>query len=231
MMSGSAASGAANGPPQRLRLWLNAFIPVDLEGAEGVRAGPNAGKTMLPMPGPVDVWFLTDQRGFSAEPTAHSRMHSEIELALPSFVVLREFHCCDDTVQVDKDSGEEVCREAASTEHMVFEALQLAAEARTWTCRLHGSTKNACLKVGPIKVSPNLDYDAAISVMWNAAMTEFTVVFDGTVETYPAFEMYAALDGGAPVTVLQASVVPGKTPINLAGPPARALLERAVLTC
>ena len=230
MTSESTASGTANGPPQRLRLWLNAFIPIDLEGAEVVKVGPHAGKTMLPTPGPVDGWFLTDERGFSSEPSAHSRMHSEIELALPGFEVMREHHCCDDTVQVDKDTGEEVCREAATTEHMVFEDFRLAAKARTWTCHLHGSTRNACLKVGPIKVSPNLDYDAGISVMWNETMTEFAVIFDGAVETYPAFELYASLDGGAPVTVLQAPVVPGTTPMNLAGPPTRALLERALLT-
>ena len=223
-------AGAAQGKPQSLRLWLNAFIPIDLEGAEVVKAGAHAGKTMLPTPGPVDLWFLTDERGFSNAPDANSRMHSEIELWLPTFEVQRELHCCDDTIQVDKETGEVVCRETASTENMAFGDIQLAADARSWRCRLHGATKNSCLKVGPIKVSPNLDYDAAISILWNEKLTEFTITFDGLVETYPAFELYASLDGGPAVTVFRLPAAPGTSPVNLAGPPTRAVLESAVLT-
>lgn len=230
MSSESAVTDGGSAPPQRLRIWLNAFIPMDLEGVEVVKAGAHAGKMMLPTPGPVDAWFLTDARGFSSDPTAPSRMHSEIELALPSFVVVREMHCCDDTVQIDRESGEELCREAASTEHMTFDNFQLDEGVRSWTCHLHGSTKNACLKVGPVKVSPNLDYDGEIRVLWDEALREIIVIFEGAVETYPAFEMYASVDHRAPVTILRASVEPGTTPISLAGPPTRQLNERAIIT-
>src|SRR5690606_928190 len=81
-----------------LRIWLNGFIPRDFEGIETLAHGPHAGKTILSAPGPVPMWFLTDQRDFSEEPNAHSRAHSELTLALPSCEVVREAHKCDDTV-------------------------------------------------------------------------------------------------------------------------------------
>lgn len=213
-----------------LRVWLNAFIPVDLEGAERVSSGPHAGKTMLSSPGPVDAWFLTDQRGFSDEPTAHSRMHSEFMLALPTCDVLREDHCCDDTVQVDPETGEELCRETPDTADMAFSEYKASPQARAWTCTLSGSTRNACLKLGPIKVSPNLDYRGVFNLAWSEDLREVTLVFDGLVETYPAFEMYASLDGGPIVPVFRLGVEEGTTPANLAGAPTRSVLEQVKLT-
>jgi hypothetical protein len=213
----------------RLRMWLNAFIPRDLDGVQTVPAGPHQGKTMLPSPGPVDAWFLTDQRGFSDDPTAHSRMHSEIEVALPAGNVLSETHCCDDTVQVDPETGEELCCENPDTGDMEFRDVRASAAGQTLTVALTGSTKNACLKLGPIKISPNLDYSGDITVIWNDDLSEFNVIFEGLIESYPAFEMYASLDGSAPVAVFKVPVEPDATPANLAGPPTRAVKERATL--
>jgi len=51
----------------RLKIWLKAFIPNDIDSAKTVPgSGPHAGKTMLPSPPPVTAHFLTDQRGFSS---------------------------------------------------------------------------------------------------------------------------------------------------------------------
>lgn len=219
----------AQGQPVRLRLWLNAFIPARMEGVEPVPTGPHVGKTMLPSPGPLDAWFLTDQRGFSDDPTAHSRMHSALELELPSCRIVAEAHCCDDTVQVDPETGEELCCECPETSDMAFRDVRLSQEAQTWSVTLAGSTKNACLKVGPVKVSPNLDYNGVFTVMWNDDLSIVTVLFEGHVETYPAFELYAALDDQPPVAVFQLPVEPGTTPTNLVGPPTRAVTEQVRL--
>lgn len=231
-MTIQAEGAQGHAQPERvlLRLWINAFIPRDFEGAEPVPGGPHAGKAMLSAPGPMPMYFLTDQRDFSADPTAHSRMHSELTLALPSCEVVREAHCCDDTVQVDPETGEELCRETPSTDDMAFSDFRSSAQARTWSCSLNGSTANACIKVGPIKVSPKLDYKGLFNVTWNEDASEVTIVFDGQVETYPAFEMYASLDGGQAETVFQLPVEPGTSPMNLAGPPTRAVLKQVTLS-
>jgi hypothetical protein len=52
-----------------VRLWMKAFIPKEIEGAKLIAAGPHRGKTMLTSPGPINAWFLTDERDFSAEPS------------------------------------------------------------------------------------------------------------------------------------------------------------------
>lgn len=213
------------GAPQQLRLWFNAFIPGDLEGCKEVEAGAHSGRSILPSPGPVDAWFLTDQRDFSPALDASSRMHSEIVLSLPAFEIVDEVHRCDETVQIDPATGEELCREAADTDAMEFSEVELLATGRTWSCRLAGSTKNACLKLGPVKVSPNLDYDLKLTVVWTEDWREVTFVIDGNIEPYPSFEMYAALDDAEPVALLNAGVEAGTTPVNLVGPPTRAVLE------
>src|SRR5690242_9565019 len=101
---------------QKVKIWLNAFIPKDLDSAQPVPGDKYAGKTMLPTPGPINAWFLTDQRGFSSDNDVSSRMHSEIEIDVIKQQIIREFHQCCDSIQVDSETGEEQCREAAGIE-------------------------------------------------------------------------------------------------------------------
>lgn len=204
-----------------LRLWLNAFIPPDLEETKPVTAGQHTGKAMLPTPGPVNAWFLTDNRHFSNDPDAHSRMHSEIELDMVAFRVLNELHRCHPTIELDEQTGEEICHEAADTSHMKFEDVQFDQASKSVSMKLTGSTKNPCLKVGPVKLTPNLDYSGTILIALHEDGQQASITFNGHVETYPAFEMYVSVNGGAPVTVFQLPVVSGKTAANLVGPAAR----------
>ena len=232
MASEQAASQASQATPvTSLSIWINAFIPGDLEGAEVVPgSGAHAGKTMLPTPGPINAWFLTDQRGFSADPDAHSRMHSRAEIDLTRRELVSQHHRCDDTIQIDPETGEEVCRETPDNSDMAFEALAQDPDTGVLSLKVHGSTKNACMKVANIKVSPNLDYTGEISIAMDDDRTKIDVTFDGWIETYPAFEMYAAVDGGTPVTVFQEGVQAGATPLNLAGPATRQIKYTARLS-
>lgn len=214
-----------------VRIWFKSFIPVDMEGTEPVPDGPHAGKTMFRSPGPLEAWFLTDQRGFSTDPNAEARMHSEIKLDLANFAVVRQSHRCDPSIQVDHKTGTEDCHETADTDDMTFKDIELSPDTGRISFHLHGSTKNACLKVGPVKLSPNLDYDGDIDVMLGNDRSQATVTFDGHIETYPAFEMYVSVNGGPPVTVFQAPVEPGSTPVFLAGPPSRAIHESVTISC
>src|SRR5829696_7973090 len=62
-----------------VKIWINAFIPHDVPGL--TKPYPKDPKMSM-LPGPTDFndCFLTDQRSFSSDPRAKSRMHSEVEL-------------------------------------------------------------------------------------------------------------------------------------------------------
>lgn len=70
-------------PIHSVKFWINAFIPRDVSGyTKPVPGGPHRGKTMIPGPNPVSDCYLTDQRDFSNDIHAKSRMHSEFRMAL-----------------------------------------------------------------------------------------------------------------------------------------------------
>ncbi len=216
---------------ERVRIWFKSFVPGDLEGAESVPAGSHMGKSMFRSPGPIESWFLTDQRGFSADPDASSRMHSEIELDMQNFRTIHELHKCDPTIQVDHKKGTEDCRETADSSDMRFTDFRISEEAKQIFMHLHGSAKNACLKLGPINLSPSLDYDVDIIVSINDSGHETTVSVNGQIEPYPAFEMYMTINSGPVVTVFQEPVEPGRTPAILIGPPQRAIHKSVTASC
>ncbi|MBZ0287875.1 MAG: hypothetical protein K8I30_09700, partial [Anaerolineae bacterium] len=144
---------------------------------------------MLLTPGPINACYLTDQRGFSSDINAHARMHSEIEIDMQAGVILHQLHRCDETIEVDCDNGKEKCRQSAETGQMKFSGLKVSQEGAI-TLEISGSTHNPCLKVANIAVSPNLDYNGTISIV--PLRDGVSVAFKGNIETYPAFEMYAA---------------------------------------
>jgi hypothetical protein len=214
-----------------VRIWFKTFVPDDIADVQPVPAGPHVGKSMFRSPGPIEAWFLTDQRGFSADPEASARMHSEIELDLLDFHIVREFHKCDPTIQVDHKTGLEDCCETADASEMSFTDFQFSREAKQISMHLHGSAKNECLKLGPVKLSPNLDYAMDMILKIDDSGNEVALTVNGQIEPYPAFEMYVTLNGGSVVTVFQEPVQPGKTPAILIGPPQRALHKSVITSC
>jgi hypothetical protein len=213
-----------------VKIWLNAFIPKDLDSAQPVPGTKHSGKTMLPTPGPMNAWFLTDQRGFSSDNDVSSRMHSEIEIDIMKQQIARELHQCWDSVQVDSENGEEQCRDAADTTEMAFSHFQVAHHGRAFSLDLKAASKNPCLKFASMAVSPNLDYEGKITITVDEDYREALVTFEGKIETYPAFECYVSANGGPPQTLFLAEVVPGTNPLNLVGPPVRPMSVRVMVT-
>jgi len=214
----------------RLKIWLKVFIPNDIDSAKTVPgSGPHAGKTMLPSPPPVTAHFLTDQRGFSSYQDAQCRMHSEIEIDAVNALMIRQFHTCHPTIQVDPDTGEEKCHQSADNRDMYFSDFRVTDGGLTMAVDLHGSTKNPCLQIANIKLSPNVDYEGTLSIQMQADRRKVIVAFDGKIETYPAFEMYAIVNGGQTQVIFQEPVQPGSGVLNMAGPPTRAITCRVEL--
>src|SRR5713226_6722888 len=102
--------------------WLNVFIPFDIAGmAVTVPAGPHAGKMALDG---GSTLMLTDQRAFSKDPRASSRMHSHVKLDLfgrePTVTVS---HRSDWTITCDRERGDVVCRSRSSTRRMAAQVV------------------------------------------------------------------------------------------------------------
>ena len=101
-------------PIRSITFWLNAFIPRDIAGATTVlREGEYKGLTAFS----VAPCYLTDQRNFSNEMRAPSRMHSIAKVDLDDLKpVLTQWHRCDDLVECDPVSGEVLRQRQGSTE-------------------------------------------------------------------------------------------------------------------
>lgn len=205
-----------------IKLWVNAFIPSDYADAQPVPAGEHAGKTMLTTLWFVNRCFLTDERGFSPDLHAKSRLHSEIEIDVAKQKVVYEFHHCHETIEIDCATGAEKCRARGDTHHMLFENFVATDHGGAFTVDLKASAKNPCLTVANVQVSPNVDLYGTITARLNWDATEARIRFEGMIERYPAFEMYAAFNGSeAGKPIFQIGVEPEATAANITGAPTR----------
>ena len=106
------------GPIHTFTFWLNAFIPRDVFGATTMlRRGEYKGLMALSKP----PCYLTDQRNFSNDLCASSRMHSlaQVDLAAAE-PVLTQHHRCDDLIECDPVSGEVLNKQRVGTSKMTF---------------------------------------------------------------------------------------------------------------
>lgn len=213
-----------------VKLWIKAFIPADYERATVVPgSGAHAGKTAI-----TDLWllnrcFLTDQRGFSSDIHAEARMHCEIGIDMAKCRETYQFHHCYDTIEVDCKDGHEKCRAEGSTKDMRFTGFEVSEDKQRFTLKIDASSKNPCVKIGPLAVSPNLDFTGTITVSLLEDETHAMVTFTGNVELYPAFEMYASANDGEPQMVFRIGVAPEAGVSQIAGKPERAVSGRVEL--
>lgn len=213
-----------------VKLWIKAFIPHTYERVSVVPGqGVHAGKTMI-----TDAWllnrcFLTDQRTFSSDIHAQARMHSEIEIDIAKCKETYQFHHCYDTIELECSSGEEKCRAQGETKNMRFHDFECSTAKNRFTVKIKAGSKNPCVKVGLLKVSPNLDYEGVITILTDTDPSVAVVMFEGHIEKYPAFEMYASTNGGEPQPVFQVDVAPSASIGDLPGGPERPVSGRAEL--
>ncbi len=207
---------AESSPGRTVKVWLNAFIPKTIEGL--TRPVPNRpGETMIDGPVPfVSDCFLTDQRSFDPKIDAKSRMHSEIEIDLVDGRETSHFHKCDPTEEVDCEDGSTECKKSCSTSRMQFSSVR-ASPSGAIEVDLGAASNNPCFSG-----SPDIDYFGKISVNPVAR----TVEFDGKVDDFPAFEMYATASGESGVGMFQKSPPKGNTPGDLFGPISRKVKAR-----
>ncbi len=224
----------------KARVWINAFIPKNLPTRPFFRTEfappPYLAQTAIPGPltalGFLNPRFLTDQRSFESNPLASSRMHSEAVIDLPALSISPQLdqpmaglrcsndsvggrHCTGTTVMYvnlfDARRGEvraiTLCKLHGERSQMAFSQLAGTAGALA-TLEISAASSNPCWYP-----SPDIDYRGTIEV--DAVLR--TVSFDGFVDEFPAFEMYASIDDGEPQLVFKRAPAINRNPWNLFG--------------
>ena len=214
-----------------IKIWIKAFIPSAYQGAQVVPgSGAHAGKTMVSARWLVNRSFLPDQRGFSSDIHAEARMHSEVEIDVAKGRETYQFHHCYDTIEVDAHTGDEKCRAPGETSNMRFHDFEASPDQKHYAIKIKAGSKNPCVKIGVLKVAPNVDYTGTINIVIGDDPSKAIVSFSGKIEKYPAFDMYATANDGEPQTIFQMDVAPQAGITDLPGGPERSVYGRALLT-
>jgi hypothetical protein len=208
-----------------MKFWLNAFIPGTIAGYTKVlTAGPYAGKTVIPGP-PFYGDFLTDNRSFDNDVHASSRMHSEFDLTVdPSDgPKLTQWHNCDETHEIDFDTGVVKDHKKGSTKRMGFTLAPMAVSPMGVPSPLVFTVKMKCAAGNPcVKLAPDIDFVGTITLDWAGR----SIALDGLLDAFPAFEGYATINGGAGVMLFKAPPPSGNTVFNLPGDASRPVAVR-----
>jgi hypothetical protein len=213
---------------QSMKFWINAFIPRDLPGYTiVVPKGPHAGKTMIPGPQTIGVstpiryigigkvpvglsdCYLTDQRSFSSDIHAESRMHSEvrIDFSTPTPGIF-PWHDCFPTIECDCEDGEEECREKGKINRMIFHPISIDSKT---IIHMDCAANNPCAPTS--RLFGDIDYKGLIVFDKEKRSVEIDIFID----QFPAFEGYATINDGAGVPLFRESPPLGNTVMNLPG--------------
>ena len=186
-----------------LRLWFNGFIPRDVPNV--TLHAPIAGNA--PITRPLfssseyiegDRCMVTNDRGFSPDPRGASLFHSAIEIDLLDMSIVTEDHRGDPVTLVDCGSGEPLCRQEIDLSALTFSTPSSPAEEGAFSVVWSAASQLPCVAGAPL-----LDYEVHVRVERASAAGAVRVQASGTQHTFPAFEIYAALDASVPATLLQ----------------------------
>ena len=192
-------------PVHTITFWLNAFIPRDVAGATTTLSdGEYRGLTAVS----ASPSYLTDQRNFSNDLRAPSRMQSWVKVDLTaSPPVLTHHHRCDDLIQCDLVTGEVLQKRRGSTSDMNFSLLDTTPTIRIgMECRYGDSIARVGHGIGEI------EYRGTIEIAPEAGRVEIDIM----ICLFPAFEAYAVINDG-PSAILFRHAPPAGI-LNL-GPP------------
>jgi hypothetical protein len=194
-----------------LNIWIASFIPKDIQGYTKSLPG-GAGKTMIPGPTPLSDCFLSDQRSFLNSPNASSRMRSSVDINITTMALVSQRHHCDNTVEVDCEDGAVECNKSPDSSKLKIRGFTSSVEQCVFS--FDGGAGNPCVGA----VAPDIDWLVHVAVRRLDSSVTVSVENGSVVEPFPAFEMYASLNGVTKV-IFQRSPDSGATPWNLMGPP------------
>lgn len=221
-------------PIKSIKFWINAFIPHNVVGyTKPVPKKPNL--TMIPGPFLGSDCFYTDQRGFSNQIHAKSRMHSEFKLDFTGMTPgqnpkLTQWHHCDFTTECDCEDGDIECHKKGETSRMNFKwdlSNAFVRQRGLYVIQITGHSSNPCSPSS--RIGGDIDYEGKVTI----DLSVRGITFDGKVDAFPAFEAYATINDGAGVELFHLAPPLGNTVMNLprgANRKVKAYLEDANLS-
>jgi len=211
-------------PIRTVKIWINAFIPRNISGyTRPVPKGIHAGKTMIPGPNPASDCFLTDQRNFSNDISAKSRMHSEVKVDFTGrLATITQSHNCDFTTECDCEDGDVECHERGSIRRMKFQLLP-ASTPRLAVISVKCAASNPCAPTS--RLFGDIDFNGTLTVDHAAR----SVTFKGKIDQFPAFEAYATINDGAGIAIFKESPPAGNTVMNLPGNANRPIVKSVTM--
>jgi hypothetical protein len=205
-------------------VWLNAFIPGHVPGLTkkvpdfGAKMYPSmAGNTMFDT---VAGCGLTDQRSFSAEINASSRMHSEAKIDLDKPSLLYQRHQIGPSTTIQCKTGIVTCKEISTNVSMSFKFLGVSSDQEIMI-QVRGSGGPGCVgaltrKVGEFLLGGKIDYEGTFYIK-RVARNYVHVGFLGTVDLFPAYEFVALLNDSNPVHLGGKLPALGSSPVTHLG--------------
>lgn len=217
-----------------ITLWLAVFIDADQSQKPGLGAsvtlGPMAGVALIEGPEPATC-FATDNRSFDTSISASARVHVMIEIDVPAGIVGAQpppyssatTEVCCSPSNPRCPYGNLICVDNAQPRGG-FSALVVSSDRQTLTTTLNVGASDPCLP------SPEVEAVGTLTIQLRAGGAEALVTFQGMIEPWPSYEMYAAADLGVPVPVFPPQrPLPNSGPWNLFGSPNRPVSGSVVL--
>lgn len=202
----------------RVRVWINSFIPRDVGGSEEVPEGAHKGQRMIHAPlSRITGCFLTDNRGFSNDPKASSRMHLGFEFMVGEGPLnLKSYPMepwCDRTTQLHCEDGNEECTDNATIHQTVTQVPGHSQSVNDSTLQESFISFTAAASDPCLFYAPDIDFSG--TVVSNKANGELR--YDVMLDSFPAFEMYAQVGNGDAIPLINSLPPSGNSPWNLFG--------------
>lgn len=219
-----AISGAAMAqiPDRRVHVWIKAYIAPPTGdsslftktsgGKWGLRA-PLSGAPLLPK-----GCFGIDERSFSLDPEASARVTFEANLLIKArdMQVLNEANRnqvrIGSTTNFDCQTGTQLQEaKSASTTTVTVGSVKKSPDGKLLTFNVRASSSNPFYNFG-IPLAPRIDFEAVFQFN---VITQKLKIF-GTTGVFPSFEMYYAVNRGAPIAIFKRAPAAGVGPGSLA---------------
>ena len=180
---------------ETLTIWLNAFIPNNLKKPwrHVPFAGPYRGQVFLW--NPMDQTFYgTDQRLWSKDPRASSRMHSRVNISLKGGVLSSiSGKRTGLTVRVDR-FGNVLCEKRAKKNIMkIGKVRKIAPNQIRFSLSAKGA-RNPCVPWWTKPTTPLINYQLRGDILLTSNRRRAKVHVVGAIDEFPSFEMYAAVN-------------------------------------
>lgn len=208
--------------PSTVKFWINAFIPDEvcqnIGGIEAVIVHGTFPGTPFP-----ETWFLAgDQRSFSDDIHASSRLHSEVEIGgidTDTRAINFQFHACGESRALDPN-GNIIETGTAPTTDMAFFNLRRNQTVDPNGGVIDDSDNPDLVQIDvsgsgrvPFSVAPfvpTIDYVGTLSFDPDSRQARFR----GGIDGFPSYEMFVTVDNGPPTQIGEFSA---NDPFDLVG--------------